>query len=46
VGCNSIQPVIYEDRPSFYREQFSEIYDVKIYTLCSTLVEVLNQPLS
>jgi ABC-type multidrug transport system permease subunit len=40
VGCNSIQPVIYEERPAFYREQFSEIYDVKIYTLCSTLVEI------
>eukprot|EP01034_Spumella_vulgaris_P047532 gene47532-biopygen37022 len=40
LGCNSVQPVIFADRPAFYREQFSEIYDVKLYTLCSTLVEV------
>eukprot|EP01034_Spumella_vulgaris_P047481 gene47481-biopygen33234 len=40
VGCNSVQPVVFADRPAFYREQFSEIYDVKIYTLCSTLVEI------
>eukprot|EP01034_Spumella_vulgaris_P047236 gene47236-biopygen2339 len=40
LGCNSVQPVIFADRPAFYREKFSEIYDVKIYTLCSTLVEV------
>lgn len=40
LGCNSVQPVIFADRPAFYREQFSEMYDVKIYTLCSTLVEV------
>jgi hypothetical protein len=40
LGCNSVQPVIFADRPAFYREQFSEIYDVKIYTLCSTLVEI------
>jgi hypothetical protein len=42
VGCNSVQPVIFADRPAFYREQFSEIYDVKLYALCATLVEVCN----
>jgi hypothetical protein len=40
VATNTVQPVVFADRPAFYREQFSEIYDVKIYTLCSTLIEV------
>jgi ABC-type multidrug transport system permease subunit len=40
VGCSSIIPVVLSERPAFYREQFSEIYDVKIYTLCATLVEI------
>eukprot|EP01034_Spumella_vulgaris_P047202 gene47202-biopygen305 len=40
VACSSVIPVILSERPAFYREQFSEIYNVKIYTLCSTLVEV------
>jgi ABC-type multidrug transport system ATPase subunit len=40
VGMMTVQPVIFAERPGFYREQFSEIYDVKLYTLAATLVEV------
>jgi hypothetical protein len=36
----SVQPVLFAERPAFYREQYSEIYDVKLYTLAATLVEV------
>jgi hypothetical protein len=40
VGMMTVQPVVFAERPAFYREQFSEIYDVKLYTLAATLVEV------
>jgi hypothetical protein len=40
VGMISVQPVVFAERPAFYREQFSEIYDVKLYALAATLVEV------
>ena len=36
----SAQPVLFAERPAFYREQFSDIYDVKLYALAATLVEV------
>ena len=41
VGINTAKPVAFAERPAFYREQFSEIYDVKLYVLAGTLVEVL-----
>jgi len=40
IGMMSVQPVMFAERPAFYREQFSDIYDVKLYTLALTLVEV------
>jgi len=40
VGMISVQPIIFAERPAFYREQYSEIYDVKLYTLAATLVEL------
>ncbi|KAJ1423367.1 P-loop containing nucleoside triphosphate hydrolase protein, partial [Ochromonadaceae sp. CCMP2298] len=40
VGMISVQPVIFAERPAFYREQYSQMYDVKIYTLAATLVEL------
>jgi hypothetical protein len=41
VGMISVQPVVFAERPAFYREQFCEIYDVKLYALAATLVEVI-----
>jgi hypothetical protein len=38
----SVQPVMFGERPAFYREQFSQLYDVKIYALATGLVEVGN----
>ena len=40
VGMMSAQPVLFAERPAFYREQYSDIYDVKLYALAATLVEV------
>jgi len=40
IGMMSVQPVMFAERPAFYREQFSDIYDVKLYTLAVTLVEI------
>ncbi len=40
VNMKSVQPVILEERPAFYREQFSKLYDVKLYVVAATLVEI------
>jgi ABC-type multidrug transport system permease subunit len=40
VGMMSVQPVVFSDRPAFYREQFSNVYAVGLHTLASTLVEL------
>jgi energy-coupling factor transporter ATP-binding protein EcfA2 len=40
VNMKSVQPVILDERPAFYREQFSKLYDVKLYVIAATLVEV------
>lgn len=40
IGMMSVQPVIFAERPAFYREQFSDMYDVRLYTLATTIVEV------
>ena len=40
VNMKSVQPVILEERPAFYREQFSKLYDVKLYVLAATVVEI------
>jgi hypothetical protein len=42
VAMMSVQPVMFGERPAFYREQFSQLYDVKIYALATGLVEVGN----
>ena len=40
VGMMTVQPVVFADRPAFYREQFSEVYDVSLYSLAGALVEL------
>jgi hypothetical protein len=40
VGMNSVQSVVFGDRPAFYREQQSEEYDIVLYTITATIVEV------
>ncbi|CAM9211888.1 unnamed protein product [Ectocarpus fasciculatus] len=40
IGMMSVQPVIFAERPAFYREQHAEMYDVRIYTIANALVEV------
>lgn len=40
VGMMSVQPVVFSDRPAFYRERFSNVYAVGLHTLASTLVEL------
>lgn len=40
VGLQIVQPVIFSQRPSFYREKYINIYDVKLYTIAHTLVEI------
>jgi ABC-type multidrug transport system ATPase subunit/ABC-type multidrug transport system permease subunit len=40
VGMISVQPVVFSERPAFYREQFSSVYAVGLHTLASTLVEL------
>ncbi|CAE7611005.1 PDR1, partial [Symbiodinium microadriaticum] len=35
----SVQPVMFGERPSFYREQFSDLYDVRVYAAATGLVE-------
>ena len=40
IGMMSVQPVMFADRPAFYREQHSEMYDVKLYTMAMGIVEV------
>jgi hypothetical protein len=40
VGMMSVQPVMFNERPAFYREQHFKIYDVRLYVLAATLVEV------
>ena len=37
---STVQPVIFSERPSFYREKFIKLYDIQLYTLANTLVEV------
>lgn len=44
IGMTSVQPVIFAERPAFYREQQAEMYDVRLYTLAAGLVEVLFMP--
>ena len=36
----SVQPVMFGERPAFYREKFSDLYDVKVYAAATGLVEV------
>mmetsp|Transcript_24221 Transcript_24221/g.24835 ORF Transcript_24221/g.24835 Transcript_24221/m.24835 type:complete len:1388 (-) Transcript_24221:477-4640(-) len=40
VAMMTVQPVVFGERPTFYREQFSDFYDVGLYTLSTTLVEL------
>lgn len=40
VLITTVQPVMYAQRPSFYREKYINIYDIKLYTLANTLVEL------
>ena len=40
VLISTVQPVIFSERPSFYREKFINLYDIKLYTLANTLVEI------
>eukprot|EP01034_Spumella_vulgaris_P025560 gene25560-biopygen22067 len=40
IACTFVLPVMLAERPAFYREQFSEIYDEKLYVLAATLVEI------
>jgi energy-coupling factor transporter ATP-binding protein EcfA2 len=40
VGMKSVQPVILEERPAFYRELYYKMYDTKLYVVAGTLVEV------
>jgi ABC-type multidrug transport system permease subunit len=40
VGMMTVQSVIFAERPAFYREQFSEVYDVGLYSLAMALVEL------
>ena len=40
VGMKSVQPVILDERPAFYREMYCKMYDIKLYVFANTLVEV------
>lgn len=40
IALQTVQPVIFAQRPSFYREKFIEIYDIKLYTIANSYVEV------
>jgi ABC-type multidrug transport system ATPase subunit len=44
VGMKSVQPVILEERPAFYREMYCKMYDIKLYVVAGTLVEVTRFP--
>jgi hypothetical protein len=48
VGMKSVQPVILDERPAFYREMYCKMYDIKLYVIANTLVEVrvINHKLS
>jgi hypothetical protein len=40
VGMTSVQPVVFSERPAFFRERFSQVYSVSLHTLVGTLVEL------
>lgn len=40
VGMKSVQPVILDERPAFYREMYCKMYDIRLYVFANTLVEV------
>jgi energy-coupling factor transporter ATP-binding protein EcfA2 len=40
VGVTTVQSVMFAERPAFYREQYSEVYDVSLYTLAMGFVEL------
>ncbi len=40
VGMITVQPVFFSERPAFYREKESEMYDVALYTMAAGIVEV------
>jgi hypothetical protein len=40
VGIMTVQSVVFAERPAFYREQFSEVYDVGLYSLATAWVEL------
>jgi energy-coupling factor transporter ATP-binding protein EcfA2/ABC-type multidrug transport system permease subunit len=40
VGMMSVQPVVFSERPAFFREKFSSVYAISLHTLASTLVEI------
>lgn len=37
---NTVQPVAFAERPIFYREQDCNMYDVFIYSITNSIVEV------
>ena len=43
VGMQTVLPVTFAERPAFYREQQSEMYSVALFTITTTLVEVMYQ---
>lgn len=40
VGIMTVQSVVFAERPAFYREQYSGVYDVGLYSLAMALVEL------
>jgi hypothetical protein len=40
VGMMSVQPVVFSERPAFFREKFSQVYAISLHTLAATLVEL------
>jgi ABC-type multidrug transport system permease subunit len=40
IGVTTVQSVMFAERPAFYREQYSEVYDVSLYTLAMGFVEL------
>lgn len=40
VAMMTVQPVMFSERPAFYREQHSEIYDVALYSMATGLIEI------
>jgi hypothetical protein len=42
---NTVQPIAFAERPIFYREQDCNMYDVLVYSITNSLVEVKPPPL-